>query len=172
HRFAGPITRHMLNQDGADHMRLRTLVHKAFTRSLIEQLRARIQSVCDELLTQAAHNGRLELMHDYALPLPLTVIAELLGIPERERLRFHRLSRSSLSASTLPGVVRSLPDQWALIRHLRKLIKQRRIEPRDDLITALIQAEEAGDISSADELLGMIILLLSAGYVTTLNLIV
>ncbi|PYS92699.1 MAG: cytochrome P450 [Acidobacteria bacterium] len=171
HRFAGPITRHMLNQDGADHMRLRTLVHKAFTRGLIEQLRARIQSVCDELLTQAAHNGRLELMHDYALPLPLTVIAELLGIPERDRFRFHTLSRSSLSASTLAGVVRSLPDQWALIRHLRKLIKERRTEPRADLITALIQAEEAGDRLSEAELLGMITLLLIAGYETTVNLI-
>ncbi|HYX42442.1 MAG TPA: cytochrome P450 [Pyrinomonadaceae bacterium] len=171
HRFAGPITRHMLNKDGADHTRLRTLVHKAFTRGLIERLRARIQSVCDELLDKAAARGHLELMRDYALPLPLTVISELLGVPERDRLRFHTLSRRSLSASTLAGVALALPDQWVLIRHLRKLIKRRRAEPRDDLLTALIQAEEAGDRLSEDELLGMITLLLIAGYETTVNLI-
>lgn len=171
HRVAGPITRHMLNEDGPDHTRLRTLVHKAFTRGLIERLRERIQSVCDELLDKAAVNGGIELMRGYALPLPLTVIAELLGIPERDRLRLHSLSRSSLSAATLAGVVRALPDQWLLTHHLRKLIAERRAAPRDDLITALIQAEEAGDKLSETELLAMITLLLIAGYETTVNLI-
>ena len=171
HRFAGPLMRHMLNMDGPDHTRLRTLVHKAFTRGLIERLRERIQSVCDELLDGAATAGRIELMRGYALPLPLNVIAELLGVPEQDRLRFHSLARSSLAASTTAGVVRALPDQWLLIRHLRKLIARRRAEPRDDLITALIQAEEAGDKLSEDELLAMIFLLLIAGYETTVNLI-
>src|SRR5207244_405252 len=114
---------------------------------------------------------RMELMHGYVLPLPLNVISELIGISAADRLRFHSLSRSSLSASTLLGVVRALPDQWLLIRHLRKLIAERRAQPRDDLVTALVQAEEAGDKLSEDEVLAMITLLLIAGYETTVNLI-
>jgi cytochrome P450 len=171
HRVSGPITQHMLNQDGADHTRLRTLVHKAFTPHLIDRLRGRIQMVCDDLLTAAAVDGRFDIMSGYALPLPLTIIAELLGIPPRDRLRFHSLIRSSLSASTFYGIVRALPDHWLLIRRLRKLIAKRRAAPSDDLITALIKAEEAGDRLSEPELVGMIFLLLIAGYETTVNLI-
>lgn len=171
HRVSGPITRHMLNQDGPDHTRLRTLVHKAFTPSLVERLRDRIQSVCDELLDELLRNGRMDLMSGYALPLPLTIIAELLGIPPRDRTRFYHLARSSLSASNLVGVLRSLPDQRFIIRRLRNLIAERRREPRDDLITALVQVKEAGDRLSEDELIGMINLLLIAGYETTVNLI-
>ncbi|MFN2511060.1 MAG: cytochrome P450 [Pyrinomonadaceae bacterium] len=171
HRLSGPITRHMLNQDGPDHTRLRTLVHKAFTPSLVERLRERIQNVCDELLDELMRNGRMDLMNGYALPLPLTIIAELLGIPAAERIRFYHLARSSLSASNLVGVFRSLPDQRFIIRRLRKLIAERRREPRDDLITALVQVQEAGDKLSEEELIGMINLLLIAGYETTVNLI-
>ena len=98
HRLAGPVTKHMLNQDGADHTRLRTLVHKAFTPHLIEKLRGRIQTVSDELLTAAAAKSPIDLMSDYALPLPLTIIADLLGLPDEERVGIHSLSRSSLSA--------------------------------------------------------------------------
>ena len=171
HRFAGAITRHMLNQDGPDHLRLRTLVHKAFTPHLIERLRSRIQSVCDELLDELETNGRMELMNGYALPLPLTVIAELLGIPSEIRNRLHGLSRSTFSASNIFGVLRSIPDQRLLISRIRKLVAQRRRDPRDDLITALVEAEEAGDKLSEPELVATIALLLVAGYETTVNLI-
>jgi cytochrome P450 PksS len=171
HRFGGAITRHMLNQDGPDHTRLRTLVHKAFTPHLIEQLRSRIQSVCDELLDKLAANGRMELMSGYALPLPLTVIGELLGIPTEVRDRLHSLSRSTFSAANMLGVVRSWPDQRLLISRIRKLVAERRRDPRDDLITALVQAEEAGDKLTEQELVGTIALLMVAGYETTVNLI-
>ena len=171
HRLSGPITSHMLNQDGADHMRLRTLVQKAFTPHLIDGLRERIQLVCDDLLSQATVNGHLELMRGYALPLPLTIIAELLGLPRADRHGFHSLIGSSLSASSLFGVLRAMPDQWLLVRRLRKLISERRAEPRNDLITALIKAEEAGDKLSEEELVGMLFLLILAGYETTVNLI-
>ena len=170
-RFAGPITRHMLNRDAPDHTRLRTLVQKAFTAKMIERLRTRIQSICDELLDSTATTSQFELMRRYALPVPLTIIAELLGIPAHDRLRFHSFSRSSISASTLVGALRSVPDQRSLSRHLRRLIAERRQEPRDDLITALVQAEEAGDKLSEDEVVAMIALLLIAGYETTVNLI-
>lgn len=171
HRISGPVTRHMLNKDAPDHTRLRTLVHKAFTPSLVERLRERMQTVCDELLNELETNGRMDLMRGYALPLPLTIIAELLGIPDRYRGRFHSLLRSSLSASGTIGVLRALPDQRLLMRKVRQLIAERRKDPRDDLITALVQAEEAGDRLSEQELVGMIVLLLIAGYETTVNLI-
>jgi cytochrome P450 len=171
HRFGGAITRHMLNQDGPDHTRLRTLVHKAFTPNLIEQLRSRVQSVCDELLDELATGGRMELMSGYALPLPLTVIGELLGIPSEIRNRLHGLSRSTFSAANMLGVLLSLPDQKLLIRRIRKLVAERRRDPKDDLITALVQAEEAGDKLTEQELVGTIALLLIAGYETTVNLI-
>ncbi|MGH9970835.1 MAG: cytochrome P450 family protein [Pyrinomonadaceae bacterium] len=171
HRLSGPITRHMLNQDGPHHTRLRTLVHKAFTPSLVERLQERIQSVCDELLDELTRNGRLDLMSGYAVPLPLTIIAELLGIPVADRIRFYNLARSSLSASNMIGVLRSFPDQRFIVRRLRKLIAERRREPREDLITALVQVKEAGDKLSEPELIGMINLLLIAGYETTVNLI-
>ncbi|MGI9066736.1 MAG: cytochrome P450 family protein [Pyrinomonadaceae bacterium] len=171
HRVSGGLTRHMLNEDGPDHTRLRTLVHKAFTPSLVERLRERIQRACDELLEDLAIHGGMDLMSGYALPLPLTIIAELLGIPAEDRSRLHRLTRSSLSASNLLGVLRALPDQRLTIRRLRQLITERRREPRDDLITALVQAEEAGDKLSEHELIATIFLLLIAGYETTVNLI-
>ncbi len=171
HTVSRGLTRHMLNADGPDHTRLRTLVHKAFTPSLVERLRERIQRACDELLDDLAIHGRMDLMNGYALPLPLTIIAELLGIPAEDRSRLHSLTRSSLSASNLLGVLRSLPDQRLTIRRLRKLIAERRRQPRDDLITALVQAEEAGDKLSEHELIATIFLLLIAGYETTVNLI-
>ena len=170
-RFAGSITRHMLNRDPPDHTRLRALVQKAFTPKLIEHMRERIQSLCEELLDDLTRNGRMELMSGYALPLPLTIIADLLGIPAADRLRFHSFSRSTISASTVMGALRSVPDQRSLTRQLRKLVEERRREPRDDLITALVQAEEAGDKLSGDEVVAMIALLLIAGYETTVNLI-
>lgn len=171
HRFGGAITQHMLNQDGPDHIRLRTLVHKAFTPHLIEKLRSHIQSVCDDLLDQLAMNGGMDLMSGYALPLPLTVISELLGIPPEIRNRLHSLSRSTFSAANVVGVIRSWPDQRLLISRIRRLVNERRRDPRDDLITALVQAEEAGDKLSEKELIGTIALLLVAGYETTVNLI-
>lgn len=171
HRFAGAITRHMLNQDGPDHLRLRALVHKAFTPHLVERLRSRIESVCNELLDELEVRGRMELMNGYALPLPLTVISELLGIPAEIRDGLHSLSRSTFSASNILGVLRSIPDQRLLISRIRKLVAERRREPRDDLISALVQAEEAGDRLSEPELVATIALLLVAGYETTVNLI-
>lgn len=170
-RFARPLTRGMLNRDAPDHTRLRNLVHKAFTPRLIERLRERIQSVCDELLDAAATRGRIELVGGYALPLPITIIGDLLGIPAQERLRFHAWSRSMIAVSGSADALRALPRIWALFRYLRELFAQRRADPRDDLVTALVQAEESGDRLSEEELLSMVILLLIAGYETTTNLI-
>jgi len=161
----------MLNKDGPDHARLRKLVHQAFTPALIKRWRGRIQNVCDELLHKLEKDRRMDLMGDYCLPLPLTIMAELLGMPESERDRFHRRSRSSLSHATFLGVLGAAPDQRLLSHQIRKLVRRRRQDPGEDLLTALAHAEEDGDKLSERELVGTIFFLLIAGYETTVNLI-
>lgn len=169
--FLRPLTRNMLDLDAPDHTRLRALVQKAFTPRLVEGLRPRIQALVDELLTRAQRAGRAELVRDFALPVPLTVIAELLGVPEADQPRFHQWSDRILSGSPGIGALRLLPAVRSLLGYLRQLFAERRAAPRDDLITALVQAEEAGDRLDEDELLGMVFLLLAAGHETTVNLI-
>jgi len=170
-RFVRRTTRSMLTLDAPDHTRLRALAQKAFAPRLIERLRERIQQVCDELLDAALPNGRIELVRGYALPLPLTIIGELLGIPEQDRLRLHAWLRTPVAATTGFDFLRAFPKIWLIIRHLEKLFTRRRADPRDDLVTALVRVEEAGDKLSEDELLAMVYLLLIAGYETTVNLI-
>jgi cytochrome P450 len=167
-----PLERNMLDVDPPDHTRLRALVHKAFTPCLIDNLRGRIQSLTDELLNAVDRKGSVDLIRDYALPLPTIVIAEMLGVPARDRHRFHRWSSGLLSASPNAwGMIRAIPCVLSFLRYIRKLIKSRREHPRDDLSSALVQARESGDRLSEDELLSMIFLLLIAGHETTVNLI-
>ncbi len=169
-----PLTRQMLSQDPPDHTRLRKLVSQAFTPTRIERLRGRIQAVCDELLENVPQTGAFDLVRDYALPIPLTVISELLGIPKDERQHFHRLAHGSLPLSTASGILdvpRGLPYMWLITRYFRRLFAERRARPGDDLLSALVQAEAAGDRLDEDELLGIANLLLVAGYETTAHVI-
>lgn len=173
-RFAMPLTHHMLNRDPPDHTRLRALVSKAFTSRRVEELRNRVQNVCDELLDAVADGPPFDLLQRYALAIPLTIIGDLLGIPKADRHRFHVLTRGSLAIGAPTRIVDvplALPYVWLLMRYFRKLFAERRLRPGEDLISALVQAEEAGDHLSEDELLGTAILLLFAGYETTVNLI-
>jgi len=169
--FLKPLEQNMLDLDDPDHRRLRALVSKAFTPRLIERLRGRIEAICRELLDAMGRRGGTELVRDYALPLPATVIAELLGIPAQDQRRFHRWSNRIVSISSSRDVWRALPAALAFVRYLRKMSERRRISPEDDLMSALVQAEEAGDRLSQDELLAMSFLLLVAGHETTVNLI-
>ena len=169
--FLKPLEQNMLDLDDPDHRRLRSLVSKAFTPRLIERLRGRIEAICRELLDVMEREGRTELVRDYALPLPATVIAELLGIPAKDQRRFHRWSNRIVSISSGRDVWRALPAALAFVRYLRKMSERRRLFPEDDLMSALVQAEEAGDRLSQDELLAMAFLLLVAGHETTVNLI-
>ena len=166
-----PLERNMLDLDPPDHTRLRTLVHKAFTPSLVAQMRERIQILSDELLTQVIHKGKCDLIRDYALPLPMTIITEILGVPTRDRNKFHKWSKAVVSLSSPSPTVRVIPNVWMFLRYLRKFFNRRRQDPRDDLTSALIKAEEAGERLSSDELLAMVFLLLIAGHETTVNLI-
>jgi cytochrome P450 len=115
--------------------------------------------------------GSAELVRDYALPLPATVIAELLGIPASDHRKFHRWSNRIVSISSGRDVWRALPAAVAFVRYLRRMSERRRNSPEDDLISALVQAEEEGHKLSQDELLAMSFLLLVAGHETTVNLI-
>lgn len=166
-----PLERNMLDLDPPDHTRLRALVHKAFTPSLMGQMRDRIQSLADELLESVAHKGQMDLINDYALPLPMTIITEILGVPSRDRHKFHQWSQAVVSLTSPKPTVRVIPSVWMFIRYLRRFFRMRRRDTRDDLASALIQAEEAGDKLSEDELLAMVFLLLIAGHETTVNLI-
>jgi cytochrome P450 PksS len=171
-RFFLPLTRNMLDLDEPDHARLRALVQLAFTPRLVEQMRPRIQALTDQLLDAVRSRSRFDLIHDYALPVPTTIIAEMLGVPVKDRHRFHRWSRALLVAGASSwGIFTAIPSVWRFMRYLRKFIQSRRASPQDDLVSALVQAEEAGQKLSEDELLAMIMLLLIAGHETTVNLI-
>lgn len=161
----------MLDQDDPNHARLRALVHRAFTPARIERLKSRIVTLAGELLDKVQAQGELELIRDFALPLPLTVIGELLGVSAEDRVRFQRLSQNALLPPTTLNIVRMLPAMWLLIRYVRKLLAERCQHPQDDLLTALSQAEESGDRLSEDEQVAMVLLLLIAGHETTVNLI-
>ena len=169
--FLRPLERNMLDLDDPDHHRLRTLVHKAFTPRIIEGLRERVQTIADDLLSVVTTQGFIDVVKDYALPLPLTVITELLGVPSRDHAKFHRWSKTLLQIGSASSVVKALPSLFMFMRYLRKLVKEKRTQPEDDLLTALVQTEEAGDRLSEDELLAMVVLLLIAGHETTVNLI-
>ncbi len=166
-----PLERNMLDLDPPDHTRLRAMVHKVFTPNLIGQMRDRIQILADDLLEGVARKGEMDLINDYALPLPMTIITEILGVPTSDRDKFHKWSKAVVSLSSPHATLRVIPSVWMFIRYLRGFIKRRRLDPQDDLISALIEAEEAGDKLSEDELLAMVFLLLIAGHETTVNLI-
>jgi cytochrome P450 len=171
-KFIRPLERNMLDLDPPDHTRLRALVHKAFTPRLIEDLRGRIQELTDELLDAMESRGRMDLIRDYAQPLPTTIIAEMLGVPVRDRRKFQRWSYIVVSkVNTTWQLFKAIPALWAFMSYVRKLIQARRANPQDDLISALVQAHEAGDQMSEDELVAMIVLLVIAGHETTVNLI-
>ena len=163
--------------DPPDHTRLRGLVSKAFTPKVIEGLRPRVQEIVDELLHGAAERGETELIEEIAYPLPVRVVCELLGVPPEDHGTFKEWSRllsRSMDPQPLlpPDVIEGRRRAGnAFTQYFRDLIAERRRAPRADLISALIEAEEASDKLSGDELLSTCILLLAAGHETTVNLI-
>jgi cytochrome P450 len=168
--------RSMLVSDPPDHTRLRALVQKAFTPRMVDQLRPRILAIVGELLDRMAErSGTVDVIGDLAYPLPVVVIAELLGVPAEDRVKFHTWS-GVLAASLDPLVPETVASQvgearQALHAYLREIIAMRRREPHADLISALATVEERGDVLSEPELVQMCSLLLVAGHETTVNLI-
>ena len=166
----------MLQQDPPDHSRLRSLVVKAFTARRVEDMRPRIQQVVDQTLDRVAPRGRMDLIEDFAFRLPVTIICDMLGIPEEHREVFYSGSRDGgrildpvpmTPAEIAQGNAANAMAQM----YFQQLFELRRKQPGDDLTTQLVQAEEDGSKLSNEELTANIILLFGAGHETTVNLI-
>jgi cytochrome P450 len=170
--FVAFIDSNMLNRDGADHRRLRRLVSKAFTPRMIDQLRPRIQEIADSLIDRVSAAGEMELVSEFAFPLPITVIAELLGVPVADRARFRQWS----AAMVTPALAVAEAEQadallTAFVDYLLALFAERRRKPGGDLVSALVAVEDGGDTLSEQELSSMVALLIVAGHETTVSLI-
>ena len=165
----------MLFRDPPDHTRLRALVSRAFTPAVIEGLAGHIRTIADDLLDQIDDPSGFDLMEAIAAPLPVIVIAELLGVPIEDRPQFQIWSRHrarGLEPNITDRERRLVTESGQeLDAYFLKIIEQRRQEPQDDLISGLVAAEEAGDKLSQAELLAMLRLLLIAGNETTTKLI-
>ena len=164
---------HMLDNEPPKHTRLKTLMLKAFTTGRVEGLRGAIQGIVDKLIDRVAAHGAMDLLRDFAEPLPVAVIAELLGVPEADRPLLRPWSAKIVKLYEL----RYTEDQareanQAVVEfsaYIDGLAKERRRVPRDDLISALVRVEEAGEMLTADELVANCILLLNAGHEATVN---
>jgi cytochrome P450 len=166
----------MLQQDPPDHTRLRGLVVKAFTARRVEDMRPRIQQVVDETLDRIIPQGKMDLIEDFAFRLPVTIICDMLGIPEEHREAFYTGSRDG---GRLLDPVPLSPEEIKqgnagnamAAMYFQQLFELRRKNPGDDLTTQLVQAEEDGSKLTNEELTANIILLFGAGHETTVNLI-
>jgi cytochrome P450 len=168
-----PLTTNMLLRDPPDHRRLRGLVEQAFLRQSVEALRPRLEvmadAAVDRLIGAADHRGRADLLAQFARPFPLAVICELLGLPPEDRPRFTRWAAGFSQASSLGGILWGLTGINKMMQYVRAEFRRQSRQPRDGLLAALIEAEEAGDRLSEDELVAMVFLLLAAGHETTLH---
>ncbi|HEY5639536.1 MAG TPA: cytochrome P450 [Dehalococcoidia bacterium] len=166
----------MLTSDPPEHTRLRRLVSKAFTPRAVENLRPRIQEIVDELLAEVADKGEMDLVQALAYPLPVIVIAEMLGVPAEDRAKFKKWSDDIVATLGGPftpqGVLQAAATaRNELVEYLSGVIADRRKNPQDDLISGLIAAEDEGTVLSAQEIYSTTILLLVAGNETTTHLI-
>lgn len=167
----------MLFSNPPDHTRLRSLVSKAFTPRVVDGMRVRIQQIVDELLDQAQARGQIELIEALAYPLPVNVIADMLGIPLAQHDQFREWSRDIadfIGGTTEPEehmLRRALKSVQEMSEYFLSLAAELRRNPREGLLSAMALAEDQGDRLSAEELAANAILLLVAGHETTTNLI-
>lgn len=175
---SGMLGRQMLFSDPPDHTRLRSLAARAFTPRVVQRMRERVEEIANGLLDATRGAPTVDVVRDYAVWLPLLVIAEMLGVPTRDRARFKVWSDDLalfIGGSTRPlpiVLTRAARGVFHLQRYFRALIRaRRRAAPQDDLLGALLAVEEQGDVLTEDELLANAILLLAAGHETTTNLI-
>ncbi|MEK7247010.1 MAG: cytochrome P450, partial [Chloroflexota bacterium] len=174
----GPFSRAptMLTSDPPVHTRLRKLVSSAFTPRAVENLRPRIQEIVDGLLDEAEKRGGMDLPVDLGYPLPVIVIAEMLGVPPEDRAVFKKWSDEVVATLGGPFIAPDVMSRAreaidSLASYLVPIIRDRRENPREDLISALVAAEEQGQVLSEDEIFSTSILLLIAGNETTTHLI-
>ena len=166
----------MIFRDPPDHTRLRSLANKAFTPGVLERIRSQVQDSADLLLNDVRKKGSMEVISELAYPLPALVISEVLGVADRDWEKFKKWSDD---LATLAGHMRDARENAGpasqslaeLIEFLRETVAERRVEPKDDLLSALVTAEDQNDSLTEDELYSMCVLLIFAGHVTTTNLI-
>ncbi|MFC7616745.1 cytochrome P450 [Actinokineospora soli] len=167
--FAPELAAHMLNTDPPDHTRLRKLVNRAFTVRGVESMRPRVEEITAGLLdAMAAGPADVDLLSAFAFPLPMTVICEVLGVPDHDRDEFRKWTGVLVSSSKPEDLQTAGP--W-MVQYLVSLIAEKRSHPGPDLLTALIEASEDDDRLSENELVAMAFLLLVAGHETTVNLV-
>ncbi|MCB0037302.1 MAG: cytochrome P450, partial [Anaerolineales bacterium] len=166
------INQNMLFADPPDHTRLRTLVSQAFTPRRVEVIRPRIQAIAHDLLDRIEAQGMMDLIADYAFPLPVTVIMEMLGVPAADQEQVHDWSKVIIAPGRY-GISLKIRKRKirAFVNYLHAMFADRRHNPQDDLITDLVQAEESGDTLSESELSSMVALLFVTGHETVVNLI-
>ncbi|QWH17914.1 cytochrome P450 [Bacillus mycoides] len=166
------LTTHMLNSDPPNHSRLRSLVQKAFTPKMITQLDGRIQRIADDLISEIERKGTLNLVDDYSFPLPIIVISDMLGIPKEDQAKFRIWSHAVIASPETHEEIKETEKQLSeFITYLQYIVDVKRKDPKEDLVSALILAENEGHKLSAPELYSMIMLLIVAGHETTVNLI-
>ncbi|ANU11657.1 cytochrome P450 [Planococcus antarcticus DSM 14505] len=165
------FTQNMLFSDPPDHKRLRGLAQKAFTPKMIAGMRDRIQEITDELLTAMEGRDQVDLIDEFAFPLPIIVICEILGVPSADRDKFRLWSNSMIEGTSGELGATVYQHMNDFVQYLGQWFATVREQPGDDLISSLIQAEEEGDYLSERELYGVITLLIIAGHETTVNLI-
>lgn len=174
-RMLTVIAQNMMAYDGEQHRRLRQLVEQAFVRRNVDSMRPRVEEITQQLLermaTEERQHGHVDFLEHFARPLPLIVICELLGLPDSDRPRFTRWFAPISRVGSALGFLRLVPGMWNVRRYLIEQIRQCRRQPRDGLISALIEAEDSGDQLTDDELLAMVFLLLVAGHETTTHLL-
>ena len=162
----------MIFEDEPDHRRLRTFVHKAFTPRALSKLEARVETITHELLDKAEQQRTVDLIPAYTLPIPVTVIGEMVGVEDAYMQRFKKSIDSLTTGLGGLGMVRlMLWDVWRTIGFIREFVQYKRDHLGDDILSALILAEEDGDRLSEDEIVSMVFLLIGAGYETTVYLI-
>lgn len=170
------LTHHMLNADGAQHARLRALVGKAFAARRVDQLEPRIAALAAALLDRLQPRGHMDLIEEFSLPFSIAVIAELLGIPSRDRQRFRAWSHvlvapSADSARNERKTAKLRPAMADFVAYLGALCEERRRAPQNDLISTLLQAEDDGAHLTPEELYSMVLLLTVVGHETSVYLI-
>jgi len=168
--------RTLLFLDPPDHTRIRGLVSKAFTPRTVERLRPRIAQIADEIFDRAAESGQMDIVGDLGFELPVTVICELMGVPLEDRQQFGPWANNA--SRLLDGDILTaeqtnagLLSMMEFINYFNGLFAERRSHPGDDLVSALLAAEEEGDRLSPEELISIVVLLFIAGHETTMNLI-
>lgn len=162
----------LLSLDPPDHTRLRALVHQAFTPRMVGLMREQTHTLAHQLVdTMKAKGGTVDLIESFALPLTITIIGRILGVPEKDNAKFRRWTNAFVSLGSGRGALLKVPAVLQFVRYLRRLVRRRAAVPQGDLVSALVLAREQDDALTEDEVVAMTFLLLSAGHETTVNLI-